>query len=221
RGDLDARVQAAMLDYRQGAYREATARLAGLPTDHPGASLVAGLTQLALGDAARAEGLLRAALAQRDETRGRVGLAAALDRLRPPEEARVERWGALQLDEREGQRLQRQARVRAQVGDLRWAEFDLRRARELMPWSLEVHEERARLLERMGERRLAIEAWDEVLRAFPSHARAWLEIAALWEAEKDQDRAREALGRYIAAEPNGDLRRPPGASPRPPPAAPA
>ncbi len=207
RGDLEAKIQAAMLDYRQGAYREAAARLAGLATDHPGAALVAGLTQLALGDAAGAEALLRAALARRDDTRGRVALAAALDRLGRPAEARLERWAATQLDEGEGQRLQRQARLRVAVGHLRWAEHDLRRARDLMPWSLPLHEERARLLERMGERRLAITAWEETGRAFPGHARAWLEIAALWEAERDGARAREALQRYVAVEPNGELRR--------------
>jgi spermidine synthase len=207
RGDVDAKVQAAMLDYRQGAYREAAAQLAGLATDHPGAALAAGLTQLALGDAARAETLLRSSLARRDDTRGRTALAAALDRLGRPAEARLERWAAIQLDEGEAQRLQRQARLRAAIGHLRWAEHDLRRARDLMPWSLPLHEERARLLEHMGERREAIAAWEETGRAFPGHARAWLEIAALWEAERDAARAREALRRYIAAEPNRELQR--------------
>jgi spermidine synthase len=205
RGNVEAKIQAAMLDYHQGAYREAAARLTGIATDHPGAALVAGLTQLALGDAAGAEAHLRAA--QRDDTRGRVALATALDRLGRPAEARLERWAALQLDEAEALRLQRQARLRAAVGHLRWAEHDLRQARDLMPWSLPLHEERARLLEQMGERRLAIAAWEETQRAFPGHARAWLEIATLWEAEGDGARAREALQRYIAAEPNGDLRR--------------
>jgi Flp pilus assembly protein TadD len=207
RGDVEARIQAAMLDYRQGAYREAAARLAGLATDHPGATLAAGLAQLALGNAAGAEALLRSALARRDDTRGRVALATALDQQGRPAEARLERWAAIQLDEGEALRLQRQARLRAAIGHLGWAEHDLRRARDLMPWSLPLHEERARLLEHMGERRRAIAAWEEVGRAFPGHARAWLEIAALWEAERDTTRAREALRRYIAAEPNRDLQR--------------
>jgi len=136
-----------------------------------------------------------------------VALATALDRLGRPAEARLERWAALQLDEAEALRLQRQARLRAAVGHLRWAEHDLRQARDLMPLSLALHEERARLLEQMGERRLAITAWEETRRAFPGHARAWLEIATLWEAERDGARAREALQGYIAVEPNGELKR--------------
>lgn len=207
RRDPEALLREADLLYRLGAYRDADARIRRLSPDFPGAALTAGLIRLALGDATAAERLLRKALEPRDDARARAGLAAALDRLGRDAEARRERRRAIQLDEAVGTRLLRQARVRAQAGHLRWAEHELRRAGDLMPWSLEVHQERARLLEQMGDRQGAIEVWEEVFRAFPQHALALLEVATLWDAEGDKERALEALRRYIAAEPDRALRR--------------
>jgi spermidine synthase len=207
RDAVGAALREAALDYRQGAYAAAAARLRGLPPGQPEVARLAGLTRVALGDAAGAEPLLRAALARGEDTQARGALAAALDQLGRHAEARRERRQAAQADEAEGIRLQRQARVRAALGHLRWAEHDLRRARELLPWSLEVREERARLLERLGHRGEAVTAWEELLRVFPDQARAHLEIAALWEAQGDLGRARDALARYVAAEPRAELRR--------------
>ncbi|MBI3457346.1 MAG: fused MFS/spermidine synthase [Candidatus Rokubacteria bacterium] len=207
RRDPEALLREAELLYRLGAYPDAEGRLRRLSPDFPGAALTAGLIRLALGDATAAEHLLRKALEPRDDARARAGLAAALDQLGRYAEARRERRRAIQLDEAAGTRLMRQARVRAQAGHLRWAEHELRHAGNLMPWSLEVHQERARLLEQMGDRPGAIDAWEEVFRAFPQHALALLEVATLWDAEGDKERALEALRRYIAAEPDRPLRR--------------
>jgi predicted Zn-dependent protease len=91
--------------------------------------------------------------------------------------------------------------VRARAGHLRWAAHELARARDLAPWNLELHEERARLLARGGDRRGAIAAWEEVRRGFPRHPAASLELARLWEAEGDGARAAEALRRHRADHP--------------------
>ncbi|MGH7265135.1 MAG: tetratricopeptide repeat protein, partial [Candidatus Rokuibacteriota bacterium] len=121
-------------------------------------------------------------------------------------EARHERRRAVELDGTRGFRYLGQGRVRAQLGLLEWAEYDMRRARDLMPWNADAHEERARLLEQMGDRRRAIEAWEAAARAFPTNPQPLLALADLWEAEGDPGRARDALQRYVAAEPNGMLR---------------
>ncbi|HEV8307573.1 MAG TPA: fused MFS/spermidine synthase [Methylomirabilota bacterium] len=207
RGGPAAALREAEILYRVGAYRDAAGVLGRLPPDQPGVALTHGLTRLALGEAGAAEGLLRQALARGDDARARAGLAAALDQLGRLAEARRERRRAVHLDEAAAARLQRQARVRALTGHPRWSAYEVGRAAELMPWSLEVHQERARLLERAGDRRAAIEAWEAVFRAFPEHALALLEVAALWEAEGQSERVQEALRRYVAAEPDPALRR--------------
>lgn len=206
RGGPEVQLRVAELLYRLGDYRDAEALLRRLPPDLPGVGLTLGLTRLALGDAASAERLFQKSLERHDDARARAGLAAALDLLDRPVKARRERQRALELDEGEARRLILFARAREKVGHLRWAEHDLRRARDLMPWNLEVHEEHARLLERMGARHRAIEAWEETFRTFPRYALALLEVARLWEAEGDQRRALEAVRRYIAAEPDLVLR---------------
>lgn len=206
RGGPEATLREATLLLGLGQPREAEARLSRLPPDLPGVALALGETRLALGDAAGAERWLREAIRSREEARAHAALAAALDRLGRAADAEAERRRAAQLDESAGARLRRLARVRAALGHLRWAEHDLRRAQALLPGHLEVRRERARLLERLGDRRGAIAAWEDVFRAFPAHALALLEVATLWEAQGDRERAREALQRYVAAEPDARLR---------------
>jgi spermidine synthase len=202
RAAVDAALVEAALDYRAGAYREADVRLARLPAERADVARLAGLTRLALGDPAGAERLLRKALARGDDARARAALAAALDQLGRPFEGRQERRGAVLLDEEKGRRLARQSRLRLSAGHLRWAEHDIRRATELVPWNVEWLEIHARLLERLGDRPAAIAAWEGLLRIVPQHAPALIEVAALWEAEGNAERASDALGRYIAVEPN-------------------
>jgi spermidine synthase len=200
-------LRSAALLYRLGAHREAAARLAGVPPALPGAALVSGLTRLALGDAAEAEPLLRRALAEGDDARGHEGLATALERLGRTGDAEAERRRARELDRAAALRLRRQARVRAVAGDLRWAAHDLGQAIELLPADLELRVERARLLERLGERRAAIADWEAVVGSAPGYTHALLEVATLWEAEGDRDQARAALRRYVAVERDEGLRR--------------
>jgi spermidine synthase len=206
-GGAEAALRAGALLYRLGAHREAAARLAGVPPTLAGAALVSGLNRLALGDAAEAERLLRQALAEGDDARGRDGLATALEQLGRPADAEAERRRARELDRVAALRHRRQARVRVAAGDLRWGAHDLGQAIELVPGDLELRGERGRLLERMGERRAAIAEWEGVARAFPEYAHALLEVATLWDAEGDREQARAALRRYVAIERDEGLRR--------------
>ncbi len=206
RGGAEAVRREAALLLKLGRAREAEARLGRLPPDLAGVALARGEARLALGDAAGAEPLLRAALRAREAAPTHRALAEALARLGRTADAQEERRRATQLDERAAARLRRLARVRADLGHLRWAAHDLRQAQELLPGRLELRRERARLLERLGERQVAIEAWEDVFRAFPAYALALVEVATLWDAEGDPARAREALQRYVAAEADPRLR---------------
>ena len=207
RAPLESALREAWLDYRVGEYRTAADRLASLPTDRADVARIAGLVRLALGQPAAAEPLLRAALASRDDAGSRAALAAALDQLGRPAEARLERQAAVRLEQTEAGRLRRQARVRAALGHVAWAAHDLGRASELSPGNLELRQEHARILEQRGDWRAAVEAWEATYRAFPEHAHALLEIAAILESVGNIEQARPALRRYIAAEPSPVLRR--------------
>jgi spermidine synthase/tetratricopeptide (TPR) repeat protein len=207
RAGPEVALRAAAILYRLGAHREAAARLTGVPPALPGAALVSGLNRLALGDAADGERLLRRALAEGEDARAREGLATAMERLGRSTEAGAERQRARELDRAAAQRLRRQARAHAAAGDLRWAAHDLGQAVELLPEELELRIERARLLERLGERRAAIADWEAVVRAAPRYTHALLEVATLWEADGDREQARAALRRYVAVEPDERLRR--------------
>jgi spermidine synthase len=207
RGGPQVTLREAAVLYRLGAYPAAARRLRELPADSPQAALVAGLTRLALGNAAGAEPLLRRALAEQDDAQARANLATALDRLGRPAEADLERQRATRLAEAAAERLMRQAQRRTEAGQIRWAAHLLREAREVAPDDVRVREAQARLLERTGERRAAIAAWEEVVRLAPGRADALLAVGALWEAEGDAGRAREALERYVAVEPNVEMRR--------------
>jgi spermidine synthase len=203
----EAALREAALLYRLGDYREGEARLGRVPPEQPGAAVTAGMLRLALGDPAGAERRLRQGLAQGgDDAEAHAALAAALDRLGRSAEAEAERRQAARLDEIAALRLRVRARTRVAAGHLRWAERLLAEAVTRAPRNLELAGERARLLERMGARRDAIAAWETVARAFPGYAPAFLEVATLWEAEGDRDRAREALQRYVAAERDPTLR---------------
>jgi spermidine synthase len=206
RAPVESALREAALDYRVGEYRAAADRLAGLPADRPDVARVAGLVRLALGQPAAAEPLLRVATDARDDAGTRAALAAALDQLGRAADARQERQRAVRLEEAEAFRLRRQARVRAALGHVAWAAHDLARASELAPGNLELRQEHARLLERAGDRRAAIAAWEATHGAFPDYAHALLEVAALWEAEGDAEKARQALRRYVAAETSPRLR---------------
>jgi spermidine synthase len=206
RARVESGLREAWLDYKLGEYRAAADRLAGLPADRADVARVAGLVRLALGQPAAAEPLLRAALAPKDDAGTRAALAAALDQLSRPAEARQERQRAVRLEELDAGRLRRQARVRAALGHLAWAAHDLARAIELSPANLDLRQEHARLLERAGDRRAAIVAWEATYRAFPDHALALLEVAVQWEALGNVEEARQALRRYVAAETSPTLR---------------
>jgi spermidine synthase len=206
RAPVESAIREAWLDYRVGEYRAAADRLAGLPSDRADVARVAGLVRLALGQPAAAEPLLRAALVPKDDAPVHAALGAALDQLGRPVEARQERQRAARLDQAEATRLQRQARVRAALGHFAWAAHDLARASELSPGSLELRTEHARLLEKGGDWRAAVAAWEATHRAFPEHSHALLEQAAILEAAGNVEQAREALRRYVAAEKNPLLR---------------